>query len=592
MSGQGESRPDRSEVDPRDVLRGIRRLILGLDTRTGLRGFLAWTARHLTEHTGAAACGMAARYTEAARDLFLLVPRDGELRRSMRPLDPAEQVHELADPEGAGAGDRFFYGGIGELAQAEGLRPSRVLSGAVRSEDRVVVGVELVDPDPRLVPDPRALDAFLAEVAPAFELAFLHDQLRRERLETRLLQEMGLELGRTLDMDAILNSILDLLRQIVPYDAAVIYLLEEDGLDVVRQSMRGYGVEQEDAVRIKMGQGIVGSVARSGTAEIIPDVARDPRYYNTRPATRSEMVAPLKSGGRAIGVFNLESDRPYAYTSHDLRLLEAFAVQAATAFERARLLEQEEEKSRLDFELRIARRIQRRFLPRARDEWSVSGPVGRTLPSEEVSGDYYDFVERDDGSVALAVADVSGKGVPASLIMASLRAAFRLEAPVENDPAAFCRRLNRFLRGSLRETEFVTGVVGVVDRARRRFRYCNAGHNPPLLLRRNGATEWLETGGILLGAFEGMTYESAEVVLEPGDLILFYTDGVTEAMSPEGEEFGTGHLVAAVRERAGEAPRSLAGGVIGAVRRFVGGPLPDDLTVVVLTGGKNDDAGP
>ena len=577
---------ERFVLRRRDVLRGIRRLIFALDSRTELRTFLRWAAVHLAEHSGAAGCGIAVRYGEAAREFCLFVSMDEEPRESVRSLGRDEWDRELPDPQGRDGYEGCFYSGVEELRRELGVPAGRVVSAAVRSGERVVAGVDLVDPDPFVIPDAGTLEGFLQEVSAAFELALLHTQLRQERLEAHLLRKVGMELGRTLDLDEVLDSLLDLLRRIVPYDAAVIYLLGDDGLDVVRQSLRGYGEQQQEAVPLKMGQGIVGSVARSGRSEIIPDVKRDPRYFEVRPCTASEMVAPLKSGGRVLGVFNLESDRKDAYTIHDLRLLEIFAGQAAVALERARLLAEEESKRRMDQELRIARRIQRYFLPAPRPEFRETGPAGRTLPCEQVSGDYFDFVVRDDGSVALVVADVSGKGMPAALIMATMRAAFRLGAAKRNDPAAFCADLNEFLYGSLRETEFVTGVVGILDRDRTRLVYCNAGHNPPFVLRRDGTVEWLETGGILLGAFPGMSYTAGRVDLAEGDLVVFYTDGATEPVNPAGEEYGTERLLEVVRKHRGETPRNLAGTVIASVREFVQGPLPDDVTVVAVVGGK------
>jgi sigma-B regulation protein RsbU (phosphoserine phosphatase) len=577
-----DPRPDR------DGLRRLRREVRAVDPRSELRSYLGSVARHLVEATGSRACGISARFPEADRDIFLLLaPGRPPLRRS-RALGPRQRSRDLPVPERSRPEAGWFSDDLGALAAEADVAAARVISAAVRPRGRPAALVELADPDPAVIPDAGVLGGFLTEVASSFELAFLYERLRRERLESRLLQEVAQELGRTLNLRDLLTLILDLLRQVVPYDAAVIYLLGEDGLDVVHQSLRGYPEGGEEFVQLKVGQGIVGSVARSGRPEIVADVAEDPRYYNARPATRSEMVAPLLSGGRVFGAFNLESDRPRAYTAHDLELLENFAGQAAVALERARLLEQEAERRRLEQELRIARRIQRYFLPKLPEHLRRRGLDGRTLPCEEVSGDYYDFLERRDGSVAVAVSDVSGKGIPAALIMSSLRTAFRLGATQRSHPSVLARELNTFLKGSLRETEFVTGVFGVLDPGLTRFRYTNAGHNPPLLLRAGGEVEWLDVGGMILGAFPNQDYEETEVDLGPGDLLVLYTDGLTEALSPEGEEFGEERLVAAVRAGAEAPPRALISEVIGAVRVFAAGKLPDDLTVVAVTGGAEE----
>ncbi len=578
-TGAGEGPPLRPEA-----LRRLRRSLLALDPREDFRSYLIAAALRFMERTGARHFGIELRFADAARDVTLLVGADGASEYAARAIDPWDRTLDLEAPPPAPPRGRFFLESLNRLAAEAGMRPSRVLSAPLRARGRTLAVVEVDGADPELLPDGPGLESFLTEVVPGFELALAYERLRHERLEARLLQEVGEQLGRTLDLRELLNTILELLRQVVPYDAAVIYLLGEDGLNVVHQSLRGYGEGKEEMVRLKVGQGIVGSAAREGRAEIVGDVRSDPRYYDARPATRSEMVAPLNSGGRVIGVFNVESDRIGAYTSHDLDLLESFAAQAAVALERARLLEREAEQRRLEQELRIARRIQRYFLPRLPERLRRLGLDGRTLPNEEVSGDYYDFLERKDGTVAVAVADVSGKGIPAALIMSSLRAAFRLEAAQRSHPSVLCRDLNNFLHGSLRETEFVTGVFGFLDPADHRFRYTNAGHNPPLLLRRDGEVEWLETGGMILGAFPNRDYEETEVEVGEGDLLVLYTDGVTEALSPAGEEFGTERLVATVREHAGRPPHQAIAALIGSVRVFAAGRLPDDLTVVMING--------
>jgi len=564
----------------RDLFREIRRRVLSPEPGRDLRTFLTGVLTPIIEGTKATGCGVMVRFHESTRDLLLLVTSEGRVFQSYHPL--AENPQRV--PAGPTDGNTFSHPELAALARRAGLTPGRVLIIPVAMSGEATL--ELVDPDPDIVPNAMVLQVGLPEVAASFEMAYLHARLRRERLEARLLQTVGQELGRALDMPSLLNSILDLLRQVVPYDAAAIFVLASDALDVAHQAVRGYDEASEDRLRLKVGEGIVGSAVKEGRAQIVPDVRDDPRYVDARDRSRSEMVAPLVSGGRVLGAFNLESDRINAYTAHDLELLNSFAGHAAVALERAQLLEEQKARARWEQEISIARRIQRFFLPRRTESLRARGAAGRTVASLEVSGDYYDFVEREDGSMITAVADVSGKGIPAALIMSSLRSALRLEAPRIVDPAVWCRNLNELLLQSLRDTEFVTGVFGVVDRDHTRFRYCNAGHNPPLLLRASGSTEWLDVGGPILGAFPGLTYDETEVALEPGDLLVCYTDGVTEAFSPAEEEFEPWRLVDTVRRHRTRTPDEVCLAVIRAVRRFVRGPLPDDLTVTVVRGGR------
>jgi sigma-B regulation protein RsbU (phosphoserine phosphatase) len=563
------------------ALRALRDRLFALDPTVDFEAFLLAATREILAATGASAVGVNRRFAGASRDFALLVPAQGTPARLVRSLhrDPDEP---LSVPPQASVHDAFANPFLVILARETDVTPRQVFVIPVIYRGKTVVELELADPGPGAALS--VLEPVFAETAVLFELAVVHARLRRERHESRHLLQVGKELGRTLDLADLLNSVLDLLRRVVPFDAAAIYFLDEDGLSAVHHSIRGYDKEQESVVQLKMDQGIVGAVARSGEGEIVSEVAKDPRYLMARPETRSEMVVPLKSGGRVIGVFNLESDRPFAYNPHEKELLETFAGHAAAALERARLLDQEKAKERLEQELVIARRIQESFLPKPDPVLEARGIAGRSQFSEEVSGDYYDFLERPDRRIAVAVADVSGKGIPAALIMSSLKAAFRYEGFYAVDPAVLCHNLNGFLLGTLRETEFVTGVFGFLDLDHLRFQYCNAGHDQPLLLRADGTTEWLGTGGMILGAFPGLQYAWGAVDLMPGDRLVLYTDGVTEAHPGNFQEYGTERLLAVVASHANDRSEVLCDAIIQDVRRYAEGASPDDLTVVVLSG--------
>jgi sigma-B regulation protein RsbU (phosphoserine phosphatase) len=316
-----------------------------------------------------------------------------------------------------------------------------------------------------------------------------------------LLYSVSQKISLSVESTEVLNSIIDSLNMVVPYDAAAIFLLDARTLDVAEETMRGYPPGSEGSLQLKLGEGIVGWAAKTGQSVIVPDVRTDPRYVRARPQTRAEMVAPLKTGGEVIGVFNLESDRVNAYTPHELRLLETFANHAAVGIERSRLLRQQLEKERLDRELKFARRIQLSFLPERDPDWTGYDVSAANISSEEVSGDFYDFIPISRDNWGVVIADVSGKGVPAALIMASLRAALWAEVRNTYALATICARMNNFLYQSLGDYEFVTAVYGVLDLDSHIFTYTNAGHLPPLHVRPDGAVSFLEEGGLILGAF-------------------------------------------------------------------------------------------
>ena len=560
------------------VAERVRSRLFALDPLTDLQGFFFEAAHVIREETEASACGLVRRFQGASFDLALLVPKVGEPAKRRVPLQREERHARL--PFAQACTPDFNNGLLQELAAERGIHPRCVFHMSVEYRGTSVVDIELADPQPDLAAS--ELQSVLDEAAVVFKVAVLQERLRRERLEAGLLHAVGRELGRTLDLQDVLATILDLLRQVVHFDAAAIYVRGGANLNAVHQSLRGYEEDEKRALAIKLDEGLVGFAARTGEAVVVPDVTSDPRYLKARPHTRSEMVVPLMSGGRVIGVFNLESDRPSTYSPHDLDLLVTFAGQAAAALERARLLEEEQEVRRLEQEMTIARRIQQAFLPDP-DAVIRGGVVsGTTIPSLEVSGDYYDLLERKDGRLGIAMADVSGKGMPAALIMASLRAAFRLSAARLDDPGVLNAELNLFLEGCLRETEFATGVIGFIDAENRSFHYSNAGHNPPLLMHADGRYEWLETGGTILGAFTNQVYPAGRVPLLPGDRLVLYTDGLTESHKGDDVEFGNDRLVSLVRSLLPQSPREIRDAIVTAVDAYAGSPLPDDLTVLVI----------
>ena len=552
----------------------LRSRLMGLDPTNDFEGFLVEAGRVLLEETRATACGLVRRFPGASVDLALLVRADGLHARRRVPLRREERHVRLSVPDESEAG--FHNVLLREMTR--GLTTKRVFHLPMEYRGIPILNVELADP--QLSDVMRTLRPLLDECAVVFRVAVLQERLRRERLESDLLHAAGRELGRTLDLDDVLTTILDLLHQVVPFDAAAIYVLGQTGLSA--QSARGYAEDQKRALAIKLDEGLVGWAARTGEPVIVSDVTGDTRYLAARPETRSEMVVPLLSGGRVIGVFNLESDHTSTYSPHDLDLLVTFGGQAAAALDRARLLEEGREARRLEQELSIARRIQESFLPDPNEIVREGAVSGTTIPSLEVSGDYYDLMEREDGSLALAVADVSGKGMPAALIMSSLRAAFRLSAAHQENPARLCVEMNVFLESWVRETEFVTGVFGFLNRENSSFEYSNAGHNPPLLMHADGTYEWLDTGGTILGAFRNVAYEAGQVALRQGDRLVLYTDGLTEAHRGDDVEFGNETFVRLVRAEVTRSPREIRDAIVSAVETHAGTPLPDDLTVLVI----------
>jgi sigma-B regulation protein RsbU (phosphoserine phosphatase) len=430
--------------------------------------------------------------------------------------------------------------------------------------------------------DQRNLLALADPIAVALENALLYRDLQREKAENTILYQVGLKLNQTLDLEETLGRILDLIAEVLPYDAAGIALIGREAPVLEMISSRGYAPGSETELTLKVGEGVSGTVAKSGEPLLIPDVRRDPRYVQARPATRSEVAVPMISEGQVIGALNLENDELDAYRARDAQLLLRFANQAAISVERARMHRELLRRQRLNDEVQLARRIQESFLPESDPELPGYQISGRMLASLEVGGDSYDAIRITETQIGLMVADVAGKGVPAALILASFQAALRSEVRHHYEIREVVENVNRLLCQTTRPEQFITGVYGVLDTAAGVFTYSNAGHDPPILLHEDRSIEWLGVGGLILGFDPKAQYEQGRVTLRPGDLLVLYTDGAVEAVDGAGEAFGTDRFVAALVAHAGQDARTIRLALEEAVLRHCGGKAQDDVTLLVL----------
>ena len=298
-----------------------------------------------------------------------------------------------------------------------------------------------------------------------------------------------------------------------------------------------------------------------------------------------QLVVPLVAQGRLVGLVALPGrpgDEDWAV--HELQLLTIVAGQVALQVENARLYEEEVAKQKLEEEIAMARQIQARLLPRRIPSYPGIEIEAVNISSKQVSGDYYDVIEREDGRLGIVIADVSGKGMPASILASNIQAALRAQCDTCESPAEVLERINRQIHASTDPQHFATLFLALFDPGTRALRYSSGGHNAPVLLRADGAIELLQKGGLPLGAFDFGTYDEEEVVLEPGDLLFMYTDGLTETKGRDGDEdFGEDRLNALLREH-----RDVAGGDIFAqvhrdLREFSGRKdADDDITMICV----------
>jgi sigma-B regulation protein RsbU (phosphoserine phosphatase) len=374
------------------------------------------------------------------------------------------------------------------------------------------------------------------------------------------------------------------LRQAVYYSSGGVFLVDDRGKDV--KSIYSVGYDSANSaywMKLKFGQGLVGTVASSGEAVIVPDVAKDLRYVNANPSTRSEIVVPIKASDRVIGVINLESERINAFDDHSLSLISAFASQAAISLERARMHESIVSARKLDEQLNVARAIQQSFLPKHDPEIPGYEITGRNISSGQVGGDYYDFIHIVERHIGVAIADVSGKGIPAALIMASFRASLIAEIRNNYSIRTIGEKVNSLMCESLEPGNYVTGVYGVLDSRNHIFTFSNFGHNPPILLRQNGQVEYLREGGPVLGVSPGAAFEERALLVSPGEVLVLYTDGVTEVFDDLGKDFGPTGLVRVLKENNRRPAREITDAIYTAVKEFAGSTHTyDDITMIVV----------
>jgi sigma-B regulation protein RsbU (phosphoserine phosphatase) len=392
-----------------------------------------------------------------------------------------------------------------------------------------------------------------------------------------------------MELDELLRLIVNELVETIGAERGTLYLLDDESQELVsRVLLEETGALRE--IRVRVGEGIAGHVAITGQVLNIRDAYQDSRFLRsydemTGYRVHTVLTAPMRNPQRkVIGVVQLLNKKGGPFTVRDERLLEAMAAQAAISIENARLYQQEIQQRLLNQELETARIIQRSFLPQSIPHhvgWDV-GAFWR--PMQEVAGDFYDFYPLSDGRLALVIADVSGKGVPAALFMALSVTVLRFAMGLNFSPDELLHRANQAILSDQASRMFATVFVGYLDLETNRLQFASAGHNPPLLYRAaSQSCEYLEAPGVAIGLFKEASYSGATVALEEGDVLVLYTDGITEVIDAHEQEFGEERLEALISRYAGRSAQELTELIIEAACDFatVEGAVDDETLVVV-----------
>jgi sigma-B regulation protein RsbU (phosphoserine phosphatase) len=417
----------------------------------------------------------------------------------------------------------------------------------------------------------------------AIENARLFERAQAQAETLLLLNEVGREASAILDPEVLLRRAAELVKRVIDYQIMSILLFDPATECFLQRLAVKYGQSVQGKLRVHLSEGLIGRAATTRQPVNVPDVARDASYIMVNPETRSELAIPMIHKGHVVGVLDLESPQSNYFTVEHVQTLSILAAQLAVSLENARLYEQvTRDEARMERELLAAQRIQGALLrPVPADDYGVD-LAARILSAREVCGDLYDFLRYGPTRLGFALGDVSGKGSAAALYGAVAIGILRSMAPLKLFPADLLNQLNQMICERRIEGRFMTMCFATWGKTTRKLRVANAGQTQPLLLR-GGRCEQLNLVGFPLGIFDDVTYEEWSVILDPGDVLVFHSDGLSEAPDPQGRQFGIPRLASLVETHGALGSGELADRLMSEVQQFTEGePLQDDRTLVVM----------
>ncbi|MDQ5844264.1 MAG: SpoIIE family protein phosphatase [Acidobacteriota bacterium] len=401
-----------------------------------------------------------------------------------------------------------------------------------------------------------------------------------------LISKVGVTLLASTTLNETLEQIVSLVFEAVPADRCL--LMMRDGED---EEMRVAVARLRDRVgevgEIRVSRNVMDEVVKRGNSVLTSDAQHDPRFASgtmVLQGVRSVLAVPLGVSEKVFGI--IYADSPIAegrFTEDHLKLLTTLASVAAIRVENAKLVESRLQQERLERELQLAMEIQQRFQPTAPPHVPGYELQGISFPCYEIGGDYYDFIQRADGRLVIALGDVSGKGTAAALLMSSLHAAIHAQTGSHDTLVETISAVNRYLADNIPPNRFVTLFFAELDPGSGALSFLNAGHNPPLIVHAAGTVEQLASGGLPLGIKADAEYREGRTNMQVGDVLVIYSDGVTEATSPTGEEFGPTRLYEVVSRNVDASAAGIRDRIESALTKFSQGTqAADDITLVIV----------
>jgi len=465
----------------------------------------------------------------------------------------------------------------------DSVRSELVVPLVVKGQSIGVLDIQSTQVDYFTRDQQSVLTLMASRLAVAIENARLFERVRSQADTLRVLNEVGREANSILDVEELLRRAAELVKRVINYQILGI-LLYDEATNVFRHRLDvKYGQSAQGKLRVTPNEGIVGAAISSGQPVRVPDVTQDPRYFMVNPETRSELAIPMIHKGRVVGVLDLESPQTNYFTEDHVQTLTILAAHLAVSLENARLYEQlARDEARMDRELTAAQRLQNALLrPVPTVDFGLD-IAARILSARQVCGDLYDFLAYGTQQLGVALGDVSGKGSAAALYGAVATGILRSLSPHKLQPAELLRQLNQLVSDRRVEGRYMTFCFATWQKARRILRVANAGQTQPLLWK-DGHVEQLKLSGFPIGIFDDATYDEWSVKLAKGDILVFYSDGLTEAANPEGKFFGGNRLIEVLEKHTKLSSSDLADRMLEEVQEFTeGGAITDDRTLVVM----------
>jgi sigma-B regulation protein RsbU (phosphoserine phosphatase) len=422
-----------------------------------------------------------------------------------------------------------------------------------------------------------------SRIAQAIENARLYARVSRQAQTLEVLNEIATELTSILDLDPLLVRVGQLLRRLIDYQMFTVMLLDDKGEALITRYAWRFGYAHAPTRHISVNSGLVGAAVREWRPINVPDVRKDPRYLPMNPETRSELVVPLFYKGRVIGVLDLEHTRTGFFNEEHERMLTTLGAQVAISIENARLYQRvRRQEAQLEKDIAMAREVQLRLLPSVAPSHPHADMAVRFLPARAIGGDLYDFIDYGPNRTAIVLGDVSGKAAPAALFAALVSGIMRSAAAQFPEPAKMLATLNDALQERKLDSQYVCLLFALWNDDNQTLTVANSGAVQPVLCRA-GESVTVKAEGFPLGMFPNVTYEEFKVATQPGDAIVFVSDGILDADNAQGEVYGDERLSSLLCAHRDFSADEIADAILSGVASFQGDhDRFDDETIIVL----------